>query len=134
MSNVPFMERICAELDTSVIAAIHLDCPFEALEQYVERQHAGGNSLPVLDLGCVCMVDRRLAHRGSSGREDDHIEVLRKRFTVYQTLTIPLIEHYRQKGQLVPVNSNQEVTKVIEEMVTNLTMHLRQQVRTGEGW
>lgn len=39
-------------------------------------------------------------------RDDDREESVRNRLVAYRTLTAPLVDHYRDKGNLVPVNGN----------------------------
>ncbi|KAF9459560.1 adenylate kinase-domain-containing protein [Collybia nuda] len=56
---------------------------------------------------------RRLLERGkTSGREDDNVESIRKRFNTYKSDTMPVIEHYKQLSKLVEVDSSGTVEEV----------------------
>jgi adenylate kinase len=41
------------------------------------------------------------------GRADDTLEVIQHRLAVYCAETYPLIEYFRERGILIPVNGNQ---------------------------
>jgi adenylate kinase len=64
---------------------------------------------------------RRLLERAAEeGRGDDRSAVIRHRLDVYDKDTEPLIEYYRQRGVLIPVNGDQPVEKVTEEILSKL--------------
>lgn len=44
------------------------------------------------------MTQRILKRGESSGRVDDNVEVIKKRFTTYNNETFPIIEKKRQEG------------------------------------
>jgi UMP-CMP kinase len=48
---------------------------------------------------------KRLLKRGeTSGRVDDNIESIRKRFQTFRETSYPVIEHYKQKGKVETVS------------------------------
>jgi UMP-CMP kinase len=50
------------------------------------------------------VMEERLLKRGeSSGRTDDNIESIRKRFKTYIDQTMPIIEQYNKQGKAVTV-------------------------------
>ena len=50
------------------------------------------------------VMQARLLERGkTSGRADDNVESLRKRFTTYKRETMPVVELYRGKGACLAV-------------------------------
>jgi adenylate kinase len=55
-------------------------------------------------------------------RDDDRVEVVRKRLEVYRTQTFPLIEYYRAKGVLKEINSQQEKSLVFQEVISCLSL------------
>lgn len=61
------------------------------------------------------MVERLLERGKTSGREDDNIESIRKRFRTYYDQTMPVIEHYSKLGKLVEIDSTRPIDKVYEE-------------------
>ena len=51
------------------------------------------------------MVERLLERGKTSGRVDDNEETIRKRFNTFQQSTLPVIEHYQQKGKVKKVST-----------------------------
>ncbi len=49
-------------------------------------------------------------------REDDKIDVVKKRLVEYEEKTKPLINYYKKKGNLFTVNGEQSIDKVFEEI------------------
>ena len=63
-------------------AVIFYDCPFDVLE-------------------------KRLMKRGqSSGRVDDNIESIRKRFVTFTETTVPVVKHYEKQGIVHVIDSS----------------------------
>eukprot|EP00927_Polykrikos_kofoidii_P045939 TRINITY_DN4008_c0_g1_i2.p1 TRINITY_DN4008_c0_g1~~TRINITY_DN4008_c0_g1_i2.p1 ORF type:complete len:199 (-),score=40.23 TRINITY_DN4008_c0_g1_i2:70-666(-) len=67
-------------------------------------------------------LEKRILGRGE-GRDDDNIEVVKKRFATYMKETMPIVEKYRAEGNVIeidgmpPVEEVWEVTKArIEEV------------------
>lgn len=75
--------------DVQVKTLIYLDCSFETLEE-------------------------RLIERGkSSGRSDDNLEAIRKRFKTYSEQTKPFLEYYKEKvGEVFLLNGENPVEAV----------------------
>jgi len=56
---------------------------------------------------------KRLLKRGeTSGRDDDNIETIKKRFATYKEMTMPVIEHYEKQGKVAEVDSSHTVQEV----------------------
>jgi len=56
---------------------------------------------------------KRLTLRGeTSGREDDNVESIKKRFATYNAETMPVINHYRKFGKVAEVDSSGTVEDV----------------------
>jgi adenylate kinase len=53
-------------------------------------------------------------------RNDDNIETARHRLAVYFAQTMPLIEHYRAKGNLIEIDGQREISLVTEAMLRSL--------------
>lgn len=50
------------------------------------------------------VMEERLLNRGqSSGRSDDNIQSIKKRFVVFLEQTTAVVEHYASKGKVVKV-------------------------------
>jgi len=72
----------------------------------------------VLFLNCPLKIceDRIMERAKTSGRVDDNIEALRKRFATYEAETKPVIEHYRSISKLKEVDSTVSATQVAESV------------------
>jgi UMP-CMP kinase len=56
---------------------------------------------------------KRLLERGkTSGRDDDNMESIRKRFVTYKETTMPVIEHYEKFGKVAQIDSSPAVDEV----------------------
>jgi UMP-CMP kinase len=69
------------------------------------------------------MLQRLLERAKTSGREDDNVETIRKRFRTYNEQTMPVIEHYRALNKVAEIDSTagvEEVYRVACATVTNL--------------
>lgn len=53
-------------------------------------------------------------------RSDDTLDTAKNRLQVYNDQTQPLIEYYRKKGILREINGDQEITKVLQDIVEAL--------------
>lgn len=53
-------------------------------------------------------------------RSDDTLETAKNRLQVYNDQTQPLIEYYREKGLLREINGDQEIAKVLQDIVEAL--------------
>lgn len=52
-----------------------------------------------------------------SDREDETLHAIRKRIELFHELTEPVIEYYRDRGQLIRINGENEVDEVFAEIV-----------------
>ncbi|KAI0003315.1 UMP-CMP kinase [Russula compacta] len=56
---------------------------------------------------------KRLLKRGeTSGRDDDNIESIKKRFVTYKETTMPVIEHYQKQDKVAEIDSSPPVDEV----------------------
>jgi len=60
------------------------------------------------------MLSRLLERGKTSGREDDNVESIKKRFRTYETDTMPVIEHYSAQDKVAEVDSSGSVEVVYE--------------------
>jgi len=59
---------------------------------------------------------KRLLKRGeTSGREDDNVESIKKRFHTYKEQTMPVIEYYAEQGKVAEIDSTATVEDVHKE-------------------
>lgn len=62
-------------------------------------------------------LEHRLLERGkTSGRTDDNIESIRKRFNTYQSQTMPVIDYFGAQGKVKKIDSSKSVDEVFEEV------------------
>jgi len=62
---------------------------------------------------------KRLLKRGeTSGRDDDNIESIKKRFVTYRDTTMPVIEHYQKQAKVAEIDSSSTVEEVHATTVT----------------
>mmetsp|Transcript_4175 Transcript_4175/g.9286 ORF Transcript_4175/g.9286 Transcript_4175/m.9286 type:complete len:196 (-) Transcript_4175:16-603(-) len=67
----------------------------------------------------LAVMETRLLERGqTSGRVDDNIESIRKRFQTYHDETLPILEHYKQRGQLQQIDTSRDVDSVWADVKT----------------
>lgn len=63
------------------------------------------------------VMEKRLLARGeTSGRSDDNLATIRKRFKVYLESTLPIIDHFRSLGTLRVVRGDRAVVDVWSEV------------------
>lgn len=53
-------------------------------------------------------------------RDDDTEETAHNRLSVYEKNTAPLIAYYKEKGDLIPINGNQDMALVTKEIMQKL--------------
>jgi len=58
------------------------------------------------------MLSRLLERGKTSGREDDNVESIKKRFTTYKETTMPVIKHYEALGKVAEIDSSASVEAV----------------------
>jgi len=58
------------------------------------------------------MLKRLLKRAETSGREDDNVEVIKKRFQTYKDTTMPVIEYYSKQGKVAKIDSSGGVEEV----------------------
>jgi len=58
------------------------------------------------------MLGRLLERGKTSGREDDNVESIKKRFLTYKSTTMPVIEYYDNQGKVAEIDSSGSVEEV----------------------
>ncbi|KAI0566029.1 adenylate kinase [Gracilaria domingensis] len=79
-----------------------------AMDQAEEFERVIATCEFVLFINCstTVMVERLLKRATTSGRSDDAEEVVRKRLKTFENKTMPVVEHYRNKGMLYVIESD----------------------------
>lgn len=66
-------------------------------------------------------MEARLLKRGeTSGRSDDNIESIKKRFKTFRETSMPVVEHYEKLGKVVSVDTNNPVDQVYNDVKKGL--------------
>jgi adenylate kinase len=86
----------------------------------IER-HIKLDAVVSLDVPDDVLVRRLLDRAEQQGRSDDTIEVIQHRLAVYCAETHPLIDYFRDRGILVPVDGNQPPDEVYARIREALT-------------
>ena len=68
----------------------------------------------VLFLSCTeeVMLQRLLRRGETSGRADDNVESIRKRFRTFVDTSMPVVDHFRKNGVVVEINAMNSIDKV----------------------
>jgi UMP-CMP kinase len=62
-------------------------------------------------------LERRLLGRGeTSGRTDDNIESIRKRFATFREVCYPVIQYYEAKGKAYRIDATQSIDEIFAEI------------------
>ena len=63
------------------------------------------------------VMEKRLIKRGeTSGRSDDNIESIRKRFRTFVDSSMPIVEHYERQGKVRRLDGNKDVDAVYADV------------------
>jgi UMP-CMP kinase len=93
----------------------------ENLDTWIAATSVLGNEVDlkfVLNLECdeqTC-TDRIIKRMADSGRADDKLEVLAKRFETHTNVTLPILEHFHKQNLLKSVNANLDVDQVFKKV------------------
>lgn len=88
-----------------------------AVDQGIAFEKAVCESTAVIFFDCPeSILEERLLKRGkSSGRVDDNVESIRKRFKTFVDTTLPVLDHYQSKGVVKIVDSKNDPETVFEK-------------------
>ena len=70
-----------------------------------------------MDCPLETMQDRLLKRAETSGRADDNLETIKKRFDTFMNVSMPVIEHFEQTGRVHKVSSVPTPDEVFAEVV-----------------
>lgn len=63
------------------------------------------------------MLQRLLARGKTSGRADDNLESIRKRFKTFVETSLPVVEYFDDQGKVIKINCNEPVDQVYAHVV-----------------
>ncbi|KAJ3071274.1 hypothetical protein HDU98_005584 [Podochytrium sp. JEL0797] len=86
------------------------------MDQAQEFENTIGKCKAVLCFTCpLTVLEARLLERGkTSGRADDNIDTIKKRFKTFEEQSMPVIEYYKRDGRAILVESTAPIEKVYQ--------------------
>jgi adenylate kinase len=88
----------------------------DALDALLRELDKPLDAILFFDLPENVAVERMAGRAKDEGRADDKPEVIRRRLDVYREKTIPVVEHYRATGKLVPLHAERSIDEVYKEI------------------
>ncbi|KAJ4488272.1 UMP-CMP kinase [Lentinula aciculospora] len=87
------------------------------LDQAEKFEHDVGKATAVLFFSTTeeVMLERLLERGKTSGREDDNVESIKKRFNTYKEQSMPVIENYEKLGKVIEIDSSFSIEKVHQQ-------------------
>jgi len=89
----------------------------EALDELLADLGGKIDVVPSIEVPQDVLVERLLKRAILEGRADDNEETIRTRMQVYEDQTKPLLDYYGEKGLVVPVDGQQAIEEVQEDLV-----------------
>ncbi len=90
----------------------------EILDEMMEKYEMSLTGVLSLEVPEELLIERMLERGKTSGRADDNIESIKKRFVEYNEKTHPVLDFYEDKGNLHPVNGVGEIPQIFENLCT----------------
>jgi adenylate kinase len=88
----------------------------EALDEMLRRIGRTLDAVLFFDLPDEIALERMEGRAREEGRPDDTPEAMRRRLAIYHEQTVPVVEHYRATGKLVPLHAARAVEEVWVEI------------------
>ena len=89
----------------------------DALDKLLQRIGQPMDIALQLDVDNELLIERIAGRAKAEGRDDDNPESVRKRLRVYDEQTAPVIEFYRQHGQLTAVDGVGSMDEVFNRII-----------------
>jgi adenylate kinase len=88
----------------------------QALDGLLEALGRDVDAVLFFDLPEEVAHERMRGRAGSEGRSDDTPEAIARRLVIYEQETVPVVEHYRAHGKLVPLHAERSMNEVFAEI------------------
>lgn len=121
--QIELVEKMMTEAGRNTDKAIYITLPYAESVERITRRYACTVCYRHFVLGKDIQSPQDVCPTCAGPimqRGDDTPEGIVKRLDTFYEVTVPVIEHYRQKGLLVEVDGNQSVEKVFEEITKKL--------------
>lgn len=102
---------------------LNIDVPFEYLVKRLTLRRTCGDCGEMYNLEFNLSDTKGVCNKCGGHllqREDDSEQVVKRRMEIYLKTTVPLIEYYRDRGVLKPINGNREISTVFDKIVETL--------------
>ncbi|GMM27845.1 bifunctional uridylate/adenylate kinase [Martiniozyma asiatica (nom. inval.)] len=92
------------------------------MDQALTFQNSVSSAKGVLYFDCpeAVMLKRLLKRGESSGRSDDNLESIKKRFRTFIETSMPVVDMFEEEGKVVNVSCDQPVDAVYDKVVADL--------------
>jgi adenylate kinase len=80
----------------------------QLLDEYFEQHDQGLDLVLQLVVQEPALIDRLVRRAAKEGRRDDTYETIQARLNVFNHQTMPLIDYYRKRNLLVPIDGMQD--------------------------
>lgn len=87
-----------------------------ALDSMLAAIGRGLDAILFFDVPDDVALERMQGRARDEARADDTPEAMRKRLAIYHEQTVPVVEHYRASGKLVPLHAARPVDQVFAEI------------------
>ena len=87
-----------------------------------EQRGIGPEAVVYLEVPEPELRRRLLARAQTEGRSDDTPEVIDNRLALFAETTFPLVEHYRDRGLLVPIAADRAPDAVTDDVMSRLAV------------
>jgi adenylate kinase len=92
----------------------------QLLDEYFEQHDQGLDLVLQLVVQEPALIDRLVRRAAKEGRRDDTYETIQARLNVFNHQTMPLIDYYRKKNLLVPIDGMQDPEAVFAAIQVEL--------------
>jgi len=117
------LDKLLKELNINQIAIINIYADEEELIKRLNNRRACKNCGKIFSLDKIDGLDK-CPNCGAENsfylRDDDKEDVIRKRFKVFKSTTIPVLNYYQEKGRVVSVNGIGSIEHVNDLILTEL--------------
>ncbi|MEX1199858.1 MAG: nucleoside monophosphate kinase [Methylophaga sp.] len=76
------------------------------------------------------LTQRILGRAQYSGRSDDNVQSMKVRFETFKAETLPIVEHFKEQGKCVEIDTSEERPAVYELVRTQLAEHTDEDLMT----
>ena len=95
----------------------------EYLDYFLDENHITIDKVILIDIPREESFKRLQKRAEIEHRTDDTVEAINERLNIYEKETLPVIEKYRDKGNLLVIDGTPDIQTVFQDIVSKLTVH-----------